>query len=153
MAAAVRSKSIARRLKQRLNDRLDDVPQCCLYDTVRYRRNAQRSTLRASRLRDVGSSHRLGNVRTRAELLRQALQPRVKTDREHFDGDVVDPTAALIGLDSLPCCSEVCTPVYLIDQAVPFPSSYPRFQGFQHALAPHRRFDPRPPVSDLSTTF
>src|SRR5258706_5323657 len=129
MAAPFRSKSIARRLEHLLEDWLDDVSQCCLYDAIRNRRNAQWTTFRASRFRDVGSSHRLGRVRARAELLRQALQPRVKTDFKRFDGDVVDSTAALICLDPLPRCSEVRTPVYLVDQAVPFPSSYPRFQG------------------------
>ena len=37
-----------------------------------------------------------------------------------------------------------------VDQAEPFASFAPLFEGRQHALAPHRRFHPRPSGADVS---
>ena len=134
-------------------DRFQREAQGRLDDPVAHRRDTQRSLLGAARLVDPRPQDRQRFVGALPQLSIESLQVLFSTPLEHLHAFGVDAGGPRVGLDSRPGSPQGRKRVHLINQAEPFASFHPLFEGGQHAFRPDRRFGPCPAGTARSRLF
>jgi hypothetical protein len=94
----------------------------------------------------------LGTIIPTPQFLAESLQVLFQAFFEHRDCHMVHSSGPSVGGNLTVRRHQSACFVDLVDQAEPFASFDPCFQGCQHPLCPDRRFDPRPAVMNLSST-
>ena len=143
LAAAPRSKSIARVPKLTLEDRFHHQLHRRLHDAVLDRRNPQRAKLTRP-FGNLHALHRLRLIRPALQRLPQFIEIRFRSGRKPLDTLPVHPRRTRVVSHLAPRRLQRRRAIDLVDQAKPFAAFDAVIQRRQHALVPHRGFHPRP---------
>ena len=143
LAASTGPKSIARRHKLLLEDRLDHPFDRRLDDSVLHGRDAQRACL-AARLGNFHTSYRGCSIPPFFQIFRQFAQIPLSVSRKSLTALSIYSRRAFVGLDLLPGRRQRLRSIDFVDQTEPFVSFDAVIQRRQHALRPDRAVDPRP---------
>ena len=131
-------------------DRLDHIPQPRLCHPVPNRRDAQRALFSAARLGYPRPSYGLRVIRPLFQAFVQFLQVRRQVLHEHLDRHVIYARRTLVTVNLVHRRTQVRLSIDFVNQAEPFASSHPVFQGCQHTVCPDARFGPSPFLPDRS---
>src|SRR6266567_150277 len=138
------AKAVAVRSEVPLEDGFQHHAKRRLYHPVSDRGYSQGTLLSTPQLGNVVPSDSLRPIVASSQLLAQALEICVFSFCECFDRNMIYSRSPGIGLHLRKGRLQSCRQAELIDQAVPFASFDPHFEGHQHPCRPNRWFTPRP---------